>query len=94
MRGNQTWGPIDNHSCTSRRQKPKPGPALVYRIWTPQRVAQAIAALATAGTGGGGVTISATAPTGASNGDIWWDTSGTLDAGLEGPRVELVGLGR
>ena len=32
---------------------------------------------------GGGVTISATAPTGASNGDFWWDTSGTVDAGLK-----------
>ena len=55
---------------------------LGYRTWSPQRVSQAIAALA-AGGGSGGITISATAPTGASNGDLWWDTSGTLDAGLK-----------
>ena len=61
------------------------GTSTALRSWTALRVAQAIAALAptTTPAGGGGVTISATAPTGASNGDFWWDTSGTLDAGLK-----------
>ena len=80
LRGNQTWGPI-NHPVVTQAEA-EAGTSLVYRIWTPQRVAQAIAALASGGSGGG-VTISATAPTGASNGDLWWDTSGTLDAGLK-----------
>ena len=36
-----------------------------------------------AAAGGGGVTVSATAPSNPSGGDQWWDTSGTLDAGLK-----------
>ena len=80
LRGNRTWGPI-NHPIVTQAEA-EAGTVNGYRTWSPQRVSQAIAALASA-TGGGGVTISATAPTGASNGDFWWDTSGTLDAGLK-----------
>ena len=79
LRGNRTWGPI-NHPIVTQAEA-EAGTILGYRTWSPQRVAQAIAALAT--DSGGGVTISATAPTGASNGDFWWDTSGTVDAGLK-----------
>ena len=80
LRGNQTWGPI-NHPIVTQAEA-EAGTSLGYRVWSPQRVAQAIAALA-AGGSGGGITISATAPTGASNGDLWWDTAGTVDAGLK-----------
>ena len=80
LRGNRTWGPI-NHPIVTQAEA-EAGTALGYRTWSPQRVSHAIAALA-AGGGSGGITISATAPTGASNGDLWWDTSGTLDAGLK-----------
>ena len=78
LRGNRTWGPI-NHPVVTQAEA-EAGTALGYRTWSPQRVAQAIASLAA---GGGGITISATAPSGASNGDLWWDTSGTVDAGLK-----------
>ena len=80
LRGNRTWGPI-NHPIVTQAEA-EAGTVLGYRTWSPQRVSQAIAALA-AGGGGGGITISATAPSGSSNGDLWWDTSGTLDAGLK-----------
>ena len=82
LRGNRTWGPI-NHPIVTQAEA-EAGTAFGYRTWSPQRVAQAIAALApTTSAGGGSLTVSATAPTGASNGDEWWDTSGTIDAGLK-----------
>ena len=81
LRGNRTWGPI-NHQVVTQAEA-EAGTALGYRTWSPQRVAQAIAALATGGGGDFEFTISATAPTGPSNKDLWWDTSGTLDAGLK-----------
>ena len=79
LRGNQTWGPYNHPNVT--QAEAEAGTILGYRTWSPLRVAQAIAALAAGG--GAGITISATAPTGASNGDLWWDTAGTLDAGLK-----------
>ena len=33
--------------------------------------------------GGGGVTVSSSAPTSPSAGNLWWDTSGNPDAGLK-----------
>ena len=33
--------------------------------------------------GGGGVTVSASAPSSPSAGNLWWDTSGNPDAGLK-----------
>ena len=86
LRGNRTWGPI-NHPIVTQAEA-EAGTVVGYRTWSPQRVSQAIAALA-AGGGSGGITISATAPTGASNGDLWWDTSGHARCWAEGPRLEL-----
>ena len=80
LRGDQSYGAYNFVTVTQAAAEA--GTSTALRSWTPLRVAQAIAALAST-TGGGGVTISATAPTGASNGDFWWDTSGTLDAGLK-----------
>ena len=58
------------------------GTATGTRLWSPQRVSQAIAALAMA-SGGASVTVSGTAPSNPSAGDMWWDTTGNPDAGLK-----------
>ena len=79
----ETWELVDLPSTTipstATQAEAEAGSVTSTRMWTPERVKQAIAALAPSATvTGATITVAASAPGSPSEGDFWWDSTNSL----------------